>query len=486
MQSISLADELSARARAGPGAAGDEVLCPGVPGPARRTSRPARCAPSAARTGWQAPAAAPDDPQADPARGGAGGGSADAAAALRLARARLRARATRRCCSSWRRRSAPTCRAQVCARALAGHRRRGAAAGACPRPRASCRCCWCPSRRGSSTAEVYAGGGPARRAARRRAELAQGYGERSTHRSRWGAAAEPTTRAARQRPAAGRRLAVPGDRSDALAAVARGRRTARRFVSGSGPTVVGLFAGAGAQPGRSSGPRGRSGSRGVPQAIACAPGRRRAGGGAREPLEEEHRPRGREARAERTADGAVRHNLARQDRMSRSTDQRLVRAAARISRALPVRRPTSWSRLDVLLARCGSALAATVLSLYVLAVLDRRWGGRRARGRLLLGLTRACPTWRRSTRSPRRSSRARACPEVVRAAARALEASLAVTDALGRDAGRRGPLAGRGAHAAVPGRGREQRAAAGRRHASWGRCTCAPRASPARRCGGCC
>jgi 4-diphosphocytidyl-2-C-methyl-D-erythritol kinase len=88
MQSISLADTLtleSADGRPG-GAAGDEVLCPGVPGDpdenlAARALRLFREA-----TGWQAGPLRLTIVKHIPVAAGLGGGSADAAAALRLAR----------------------------------------------------------------------------------------------------------------------------------------------------------------------------------------------------------------------------------------------------------------------------------------------------------------------------------------------------------------------------------------------------------------
>ena len=81
VQPVSLADELTLEPA--PGAAADEVVCPGVEG---ENLAGAALAAFRAATGWDAPAAAADDPQAG-ARSppGMGGGSGDAAAALRLA-----------------------------------------------------------------------------------------------------------------------------------------------------------------------------------------------------------------------------------------------------------------------------------------------------------------------------------------------------------------------------------------------------------------
>jgi 4-diphosphocytidyl-2-C-methyl-D-erythritol kinase len=85
MQSISLADEITLQpARAG--VEDDEVLCPGVPGDPRENLAAAALRAFRAVTGWAAP---PQRLQIDkriPVAGGMAGGSADAAATLRLAR----------------------------------------------------------------------------------------------------------------------------------------------------------------------------------------------------------------------------------------------------------------------------------------------------------------------------------------------------------------------------------------------------------------
>jgi 4-diphosphocytidyl-2-C-methyl-D-erythritol kinase len=80
MQSISLADELTLReARGGP----DRVLCPGV-APGENLAATALAAFRAA-TGWEAPALELEIDKRVPVAAGLGGGSGDAAAALRLA-----------------------------------------------------------------------------------------------------------------------------------------------------------------------------------------------------------------------------------------------------------------------------------------------------------------------------------------------------------------------------------------------------------------
>jgi len=81
MQSLSLADVLTLRP-AGPGAAGDEVVCPGVEGP---NLAGAALAAFRAATGWDAPPQRLEIVKRVPVAAGMGGGSGDAAAALRLA-----------------------------------------------------------------------------------------------------------------------------------------------------------------------------------------------------------------------------------------------------------------------------------------------------------------------------------------------------------------------------------------------------------------
>lgn len=85
MQSISLADELTLES-AGAGAERDEVVCPGVPGEPSENLAGAALRAFRASTGWQAPALRLSIVKRIPVAAGLGGGSADAAAALRLAR----------------------------------------------------------------------------------------------------------------------------------------------------------------------------------------------------------------------------------------------------------------------------------------------------------------------------------------------------------------------------------------------------------------
>jgi 4-diphosphocytidyl-2-C-methyl-D-erythritol kinase len=86
MQSISLADELVLEP-APRGAEADEVVCPGVPGPPGENLAAAALREFRAATGWEAPPRRLTITKRIPVAAGLGGGSADAAAALRLAAA---------------------------------------------------------------------------------------------------------------------------------------------------------------------------------------------------------------------------------------------------------------------------------------------------------------------------------------------------------------------------------------------------------------
>jgi len=85
MQSISLADELTLEL-APAGAAQDEIVCPGLPGPPAENLAAAALRAFRSRTGWDAPPVRLSIAKRIPVAAGLGGGSADAAAALRLAR----------------------------------------------------------------------------------------------------------------------------------------------------------------------------------------------------------------------------------------------------------------------------------------------------------------------------------------------------------------------------------------------------------------
>ncbi len=84
MQSISLADELTLEG-AHDGAAQDEVMCPGVNGPPGENLAARALAAFRAATGWDASPLRLRIDKRIPVAAGLGGGSADAAAALRLA-----------------------------------------------------------------------------------------------------------------------------------------------------------------------------------------------------------------------------------------------------------------------------------------------------------------------------------------------------------------------------------------------------------------
>jgi 4-diphosphocytidyl-2-C-methyl-D-erythritol kinase len=86
MQSISLADELTLEA-APEGADHDEIFCPEVPGPAEENLAARALAAFRASTAWDAPPQRIEIAKRIPVAAGLGGGSADAAAVLRLAAA---------------------------------------------------------------------------------------------------------------------------------------------------------------------------------------------------------------------------------------------------------------------------------------------------------------------------------------------------------------------------------------------------------------
>ncbi len=85
MQSISLADELTLD-RAPADATRDEIICPGVHGPPEGNLAARALSAFRAATGWHGPPLRLDIVKRIPVAAGLGGGSADGAAALRLAR----------------------------------------------------------------------------------------------------------------------------------------------------------------------------------------------------------------------------------------------------------------------------------------------------------------------------------------------------------------------------------------------------------------
>ncbi len=90
MQSISLADELTLQAAPDPEVSGDVVVCPGLgdpPPPPAENLAAAALAAFRAATGWDVPPLRLHIVKRTPVAAGLGGGSGDAAAALRLAAA---------------------------------------------------------------------------------------------------------------------------------------------------------------------------------------------------------------------------------------------------------------------------------------------------------------------------------------------------------------------------------------------------------------
>ncbi len=87
MQSISLADELTLQVAPAPDASSDVVVCPGVEGPPEENLAAAALAAFRAATAWDAPPLELSIHKRVPVAAGLGGGSGDAAAALRLAAA---------------------------------------------------------------------------------------------------------------------------------------------------------------------------------------------------------------------------------------------------------------------------------------------------------------------------------------------------------------------------------------------------------------
>jgi 4-diphosphocytidyl-2-C-methyl-D-erythritol kinase len=85
MQSISLADQLTLSAAPNPDAGGDVLVCPGVPGPPEHNLAAAALAAFRLATGWDAPPLQLSIVKRVPVAAGLGGGSGDAAATLRLA-----------------------------------------------------------------------------------------------------------------------------------------------------------------------------------------------------------------------------------------------------------------------------------------------------------------------------------------------------------------------------------------------------------------
>ena len=241
MQSISLADELTLEP-APAGVVEDEVLCPGVPevGEGNLAALALRAFREA--TGWSAPALRLRIDKRIPVAAGLGGGSADAAATLRLARhasglgdARLALEI------------ATALGADVPAQLSPGRWLAGGAGERLqplPDPRSDFGVLLLPAAEGLSTAAVYAEAD--------RLGLARTTGELERRRHELAAALEhgaPLPRASELLHNDLQRAAV-SLRPDIAPALREAREAGAdvELLSGSGPTALGLFAGAGRSP----------------------------------------------------------------------------------------------------------------------------------------------------------------------------------------------------------------------------------------------
>jgi 4-diphosphocytidyl-2-C-methyl-D-erythritol kinase len=261
MQSLSLADTVTL-AEGPSGAEADEVICPGVPGPPERNLAALALAAFRSASGWRAPPLTLTIEKRIPIAAGLAGGSADAAATLRLAAA-----ASGLGDNALLLELAEGLGADISAQLRPG---RWLASGAgeklaeLPAPSDQVQLLLLPFTDGLSTASVYA------------------------ESDRLGIAREPAelqALAGRLREALGQGASLPADaellandlqaaaislRPEVTAAIGEVRDAGAQiaFVSGSGPTVVGMFSDPGA---REDLRRAREllGGR-VPAAIACA------------------------------------------------------------------------------------------------------------------------------------------------------------------------------------------------------------------------
>jgi 4-diphosphocytidyl-2-C-methyl-D-erythritol kinase len=237
MQSISLADTLTLRA-APAGSAGDLVVCPGVPGPPARNLAATSLAAFRAAAAWRAPPLELTIDKRVPVAAGLGGGSGDAAAALRLAAAASGLGAEELLLELARRLGADVPAQVRPGRWLA--RGAGERLQPLPEPRAPLGILVLPAAGALSTAAVYAQAelsGSARGAAEleeRHAALARELAD--------GAALPAADLLGNDLQDAARALCPE---IDVALAQARAVRADFALVSGSGPTVLGLFAGPG-------------------------------------------------------------------------------------------------------------------------------------------------------------------------------------------------------------------------------------------------
>jgi 4-diphosphocytidyl-2-C-methyl-D-erythritol kinase len=234
MQSISLADELILR-DAPAGAAGDEVHCPGLGGAAEDNLAAVALRAFRAATGWRAPPQRLSIDKRIPLAAGLGGGSADAAATLRLAQ-HASGLGDEQLLLALARELGADVPAQIApGRWLA--RGAGELLEALPAPMAPLGVLVLPDSGGLSTAAVYA--------------AADGLGSQRTH-----SQLDALTAALRAALAGGAPLAHDAEllendlqnaaislcpRIDGALEQARECGAQAALVSGSGPTVIGLF-----------------------------------------------------------------------------------------------------------------------------------------------------------------------------------------------------------------------------------------------------
>jgi 4-diphosphocytidyl-2-C-methyl-D-erythritol kinase len=275
MQSISLADELTlrqadtgpagGRGRAAPraggdsGAAGsDRVVCPGVPGPPQRNLAAAALAAFRGAVGWQAPQLELTIDKRVPIAAGMGGGSGDAAAVLRLAAA-----ASGFGDEPLLLELARSLGADVPAQVRPGRwlaRGAGEQLLALPEPRVSFGILVLPAKTPLSTAAVYAHADRTR-AARGAAELDELHD--ALARTLADGAALPAAELLGNDLQDAARALCP--EIDTALAQTRGAGADVALLSGSGPTVLGLFAGV-------SGVSGAARARAAARALASERG----------------------------------------------------------------------------------------------------------------------------------------------------------------------------------------------------------------------
>ena len=269
MQSLSLADELSLELDAGPASAADEVICPGLPGPVEDNLATRALARFREASGWRGAPVRLRVHKRIPLAAGLAGGSADAAATLRLA-----ARAAGVHDPSLLAELAAGLGADVSAQLRPGRWLAGGAGEQLeplPAPEGELGVLLLPFAEGLATARVYQVSdrlGPPRTPAeleRLRARLREQLGAGAPLPGR-----EELLGNDLQAAAISLCPAIEG----ALAAV-REAGAEHAFVSGSGPTVVGLFAGAGARGALERASRSLGSRR--PPVIACEPVDERAG-----------------------------------------------------------------------------------------------------------------------------------------------------------------------------------------------------------------